>query len=255
MTDGEEPTSSTRPHVLGLIALAVAAVGFIFACIPFIPVIAWVLLPIAFVLSIVALFMKGAKWPAITGLVVSIVGTIVAALVFFFIVSSTLTDAFDEVEDAIAEASEAAEAPNEASEPVEEPAPGDLGTLSFGATNVWEDGVELSVAEPQPYTPSEFAAGADQASNIVFSITITNNSTENLEPTPFPRLSSGGQEATQIFDVSGEGEDVGIPPTTVILPGQSVTWQSAWSVSDPNALTMQIAPSFEYEDAIFTNIQ
>ena len=41
------------------------------------------LLPIAFVLSIVALFMKGAKWPAITGLVVSIVGTIVAALVFF----------------------------------------------------------------------------------------------------------------------------------------------------------------------------
>ena len=254
MTDGEEP-APTKPHVLGIIALAVAAVGFIFACIPFVPVIAWVLLPIAFVLSIVALFMKGAKWPAITGLIVSIVGTIVAALVFFFIVSSTLTDAFDEVQDAIAEASEAAEAPNEASEPAEEPAPGDLGTLSFGETNVWEDGVELSVAEPQPYTPSEFAAGADQANNIVFSITITNNSTENLEPTPFPRVSSGGQEATQIFDVSGEGEDVGIPPTTVILPGQSVTWQSAWSVSDPNALTMQIAPSFEYEDAIFTNIQ
>ena len=101
--------------------------------------------------------------------------------------SSTLTDAFDEVEDAIAEASEAAEAPNEASEPVEEPAPGDLGTLSFGATNVWEDGVELSVAEPQPYTPSEFAAGADQASNIVFLITTrTTRPGTSSRPVPAP---------------------------------------------------------------------
>ena len=44
-------------------------------------------------------------------------------------------------------------------------------------------------------------------------------------------------------------------PSTVILPGQSVTWKEAWSVADPNSLTMQIAPSWDYENAVFTNIQ
>jgi hypothetical protein len=41
----------------------------------------------------------------------------------------------------------------------------------------------------------------------------------------------------------------------VILPGESVTWRTAWSVADPASLTMQVAPSFAYEDAVFTNIQ
>ena len=120
---------------------------------------------------------------------------------------------------------------------------------------MWENGVQLSVSAPEPYTPSEFAAGADLPDNLVFTITIRNDSSENLEPTPFPQLSSGGQEASQIFDVSADGQEVSVPPTTVILPGQSVTWRAAWSVADPNALTMQVAPSFEYQDAIFTNIQ
>ena len=206
-----------------------------------------------------ALFLKGAKWPAITGFVVSIVGAIVATVVYFVFVSTVITgamnDAFDQIDDMIAEASEAAEAPDELDESAGEPAPDALGTLSFGETNVWQNGVELSVSAPEPYTPSEFAAGADLPDNVVFTITIRNYSSENLEPTPFPQLSSGGQEASQIFDVSADGQEVSVPPTTVVLPGQSVTWRAAWSVADPNTLTMEVAPSFEYQDAIFTNIQ
>ena len=49
---GPEPSG---PNVLGIVALVVAAVGFVFACIPFVQVVGWILLPIAFVLSIVAL--------------------------------------------------------------------------------------------------------------------------------------------------------------------------------------------------------
>ena len=55
--------------------------------------------------------------------------------------------------------------------------------------------------------------------------------------------------------MSADGQEVSVPPTTVILPGESVTWRAAWSVADPNALTMQVAPSFEYQDATFTNIE
>ena len=251
-TSGEAPAA--KPHVLGIIALAVAAVGFIFACIPGALIVGWILLPIAFVLSLVTLFLKGRKWPAITGLIVSIVGTIVGVVVFFAVVSTTFGQAFEELDDVIAEASEAAEDIPEFDEPAEEAEPEPTSNLAFGDTMVWEDGVELTVSAPEGYTPGEYAAGATFPNNIAFTMTIVNNSSENLEPFPYERLSSGGREASQIFDVSGDGEDVGIPPTTVILPGQSVTWKTAWSVADPNSLTMQVSPSFEYADAIFTNL-
>lgn len=246
---------AAKPHVLGIIALAVAAVGFIFACIPGALIVGWVLLPIAFVLSIVALFLKSRKWPAITGLIVSIVGTIVGVVVFFTVVTTSFGEAFDELDGAIAEASEAAEELPEVDEPAEEAEPEPVGNLAFGDTMIWEDNVELTVSAPEGYTPSEYAAGADFPNNIAFTMTITNNSSENLDPLPYERLSSGGQEASQIFDFTAEGEDVGVPPTTTILPGQSVTWKSAWSVADPNSLTMQVSPSFAYEDAVFTNLQ
>ena len=249
------PTApATKPHVLGIIALVVAALGFICACIPAAAIVGWILLPIAFVLSIVTLFLKGKKWPAITGLIVSIVGTIVGFIVFFAVVATSVDEALGDFDDVIAEASEAAEDLPDADEPVEDAEPEPVGNLAFGEAMVWEDGVELTVSAPEGYTPGEFAAGADLANNIVFTMTIVNNSSENLEPFPFPRLSSGGQEASQIFDITADGQSIGTPPTTVILPGQSVTWQSAWSVADPSSLTMQVSPSFEYDDAVFTNL-
>ena len=70
--------------------------GFVFACIPGALIVGWVLLPIAFVLSLVALFLAGAKWPAITGLIIAITGTIVGVVVFFVVVSDAFDDAFDE---------------------------------------------------------------------------------------------------------------------------------------------------------------
>lgn len=80
-TPGTTPGGKKPVHVLGIIALAAAGLGFILACIPVTVVFSWILLPIALVLSIVALFMKGAKWPGIVGLSVSVVGMIVAAIV------------------------------------------------------------------------------------------------------------------------------------------------------------------------------
>jgi hypothetical protein len=90
--------------------------------------------------------------------------------------------------------------------------------------------------------------------NLAFTLTITNDSSENVQPVVFSRLASGDTEATRIFDIGAEGGQVGIPPTTAILPGESITWREAWSVADPDSLTMQTAPSFQYEDAIFTNV-
>lgn len=82
-------------NVLGLIALIIAALGFIFACIPGALIIGWVLLPIAFVLAIVSLFLKDkAKWMGVTALITSIVGTIIGVVVFFAVVTTSFNNSF-----------------------------------------------------------------------------------------------------------------------------------------------------------------
>ena len=93
---GPYPTAAAaepkKLSVVGLVGLGLAALGTILAFIPVINVLGWLLLFAGFVVSIVSLFLKGKKWPGITGLVISVVGTIIAivmSLVFFgFLVAS-----------------------------------------------------------------------------------------------------------------------------------------------------------------------
>ena len=95
---GQPAEGGKKPvHVLGIIALVAAGVGFVLACIPVTVFFGWVVLPIALVLSIVALFMKGAKWPGIVGISASVAGMIVAAIVTIVAVFSI----FDAVERSI----------------------------------------------------------------------------------------------------------------------------------------------------------
>lgn len=82
-------------NVLGLVAMIVAIVGFVFACIPGALIIGWILLPVGFILGLVAVFLKGTKWQAITAIIVSVVGTIVGVVVFFGVVANSFNDAFN----------------------------------------------------------------------------------------------------------------------------------------------------------------
>ena len=254
------PTAPGRPpepgkvNVLGVVALVIAAVGFVFACIPFVQLVGLVLLPIAFVLAIVALFLPGAKWPAITGLIVSVVGAIVGAIVFAVVTIGVVGQVVDsgvipEIEEQLEE--EFSPVPTE--EASDDAGGASTEALAFGDTQAWDDGVSMTVSEPEPFTPSDLAAGADQAEDVIFTLTITNDSSENVQPVVLPSLDSDGVEATRIFDVGAEGGQVGIPPTTAVLPGESITWREAWSVADADALTMEAAPSFRYEDVTWTN--
>ncbi|GAA1453291.1 hypothetical protein ACFP47_00675 [Nesterenkonia lacusekhoensis] len=88
-------SGTQRPgrNVLGMIALITAILGAIFACVPGALILGWILLPIAFVLSLVSLFLRGKRrGSGIAGLIISVVGTIVGVVVFFAVVA----DAFDE---------------------------------------------------------------------------------------------------------------------------------------------------------------
>ncbi len=93
------PSPQVKPrkarNTLGLVAFIIAVVGFIFACIPGALIVGWVLLPVAFILGIVSLFLKErGKGFGITAVILSVVGTVVAVVVFFTVVANAFNDSF-----------------------------------------------------------------------------------------------------------------------------------------------------------------
>ena len=84
-------------NVLGIIALITAILGTIFACVPGALILGWVLLPIAFILALVSVFLKGKKRGAgIAALILSVVGTIIGGVVFLTVVGNAFDDAFSD---------------------------------------------------------------------------------------------------------------------------------------------------------------
>ena len=106
-----------QSNVVGLIALITAVLGFIFACIPGALIVGWILLPIAFVLGLVSLFLKNkSKWMGITAVILSIVGTIVGVVVFLTVVTTSFDEAFDSGNTTVVEPSDDAVADDGAAE-------------------------------------------------------------------------------------------------------------------------------------------
>ncbi|WP_295102817.1 DUF2510 domain-containing protein [uncultured Microbacterium sp.] len=72
------PKANTKVSVLGIIGLGMAALGVVLSCIPPISMAGGVLLGIGFVLSLISLFLRGAKWPGAVGIAVAVLGGVVA---------------------------------------------------------------------------------------------------------------------------------------------------------------------------------
>ena len=89
------PPTEKRRNTVGRVALIAAIIGFVFGCIPGALIVGWILLPVAFILGIVGLFQAGQKkGTSISAIVISVIGTIVAAVVFLTVVSDAVDDAF-----------------------------------------------------------------------------------------------------------------------------------------------------------------
>ncbi len=89
------PTGPTKPSVLGLVGLGLAALGLILAFFPLTLPFAWILLAAGFIVSLISVFLKGKKWPGFTGLGVSVVGAIIAFImgfVFLFALAEQIDD-------------------------------------------------------------------------------------------------------------------------------------------------------------------
>lgn len=128
----------------------------------------------------------------------------------------------------------------------------------FGEVVTYKDGVSISVSAPTQFTPSNLDSFPlpEGQTPLVFKVVLTNNSDKPLEPGAIAQANSGGKPATYIADVANtEYPDLGMFPTTTILPGQTLEWFTAFSVIDPADITLEIAPApIDYDNAIFTNV-
>lgn len=155
------PPPGKQRNTVGLIALITALVGFLFACIPGALIVGWILLPIAFVLSIVGLALSGKpKGTSIAAIIVSIVGFIVGVLVFFFVVESAIDEAFGGSESEIIAPDEEDEvaAGEELDDGAEEDGAEDDGAEEDGAE---EDGTDEDVTEEDGAGEEEVAEGEE----------------------------------------------------------------------------------------------
>lgn len=150
--------------------------------------------------------------------------------------------------------------PNASAASVDPQAPPETNNLvkKFGEVVTYDDGMSISVSEPSEFTPSnlDYMPASEGDTSVVFKVVLTNNSSEILDPTLFPDASSGGKPAIMIADVgNSDYPNLGMAPTTSVLPGQTIEFYSAFNIADPSNITFEVTPdSFKYDYAIFTNV-
>ena len=129
------------------------------------------------------------------------------------------------------------------------PAPADDGTVAFGQSYRWDDGLQVTISTPKPYKPSRWAAAKKSKNYLVMTVTVLNGTSATYEPALFNlSAQSGDAESEQVFD-SGNG--VGGSPNTKLLKGRQAKWKVAFAVKNPKDLVVEVTPDFEHDPVIY----
>lgn len=250
-----------KTNVLALIAMIVAVVGFIFACIPGALIVGWVLLPIAFVLSIVSLFLKGdRKWMGVVGLVVSVVGTIVGFVVFFAVVATSFDDAFgsgdtvvEQPVEAVGETdagqSDAGEAESDAAQGTREN-PYPIGsTISSNdwtvVVNSYSADGNATVAKANQFNDSPPAGSHYELVN--YTVTYTGEESGLAAEVGIDFVTSAGNVVNSFDALVVLGDEMGMDE---LYNGATATGSQAFLVPDGETVTIRVRPGM-FADEVF----
>ena len=129
--------------------------------------------------------------------------------------------------------------------------PGEFdGELAYGDTAVWEDGMEVTISEPEGYEPSEYVELSGDGEPVVMEVTIKNGTDEPFQAhSMHTAASSGGQEAERIYDMEN---DIDLPSTDV-RPGKEITYKIGYEVKDKGDVDLDLNPGFEYDTAYYSS--
>ncbi|MFI2783329.1 DUF4190 domain-containing protein [Streptomyces sp. ALB3] len=245
-------TPGTRParNGLGISALVLGIIGTVSGLIPFFFWLAGILGLIALVLGLAGrgrakrgeATNKGVTtFGAVLGLV-SLILSVVGAVLTFKAVDDVVTD----INKAVADSSASAKpATGGGAAGGTEGKKGEV--LGAGDAAAYDDGLEISVGAPASYTADEFAIGHTKGNSAyTVSVVIENKGKEKFDATLVSvdaRAGEDGVNAEQIFDGKvGEGF------TGTVLPGKKITAEYAFDApADAGNLTVEVTPGFDWD--------
>ncbi|MEE1755906.1 DUF4352 domain-containing protein [Streptomyces sp. SP18CS02] len=253
---GQYGAPAPRParNGLGTAALVLGIIGTISGFIPFFFWLAGILGLIALILGLsgrgrVKRGEATNKGVTTTGAVLGLVALILS------VVGAVIT--FKAVDDAVDELNKELGSSSASKAPAADKAGGDAASgaakedkgkgLSAGDSSVYDDKVEVTVSEPTPFSPSEYAAGHTEGNKAYqVSIVIENKGTEKFDATLVTVDARAGQEgvtAEEIFD-----DKVGTGFSGSVLPGKKSTVTFAFDApADAKNLTVEVSPGLSYD--------
>lgn len=160
-------------------------------------------------------------------------------------------DASPDPLDALVDALEGGDPGAEPIEPVglERDADG-VPVAAFGEDVVFDDGIVLRLSEPRPWGRPPAAAGGDPAlPTIRLEVTVTNDGDEAHAVFGTTILPDGDDPFRGVF-LAADGLEGA--PTSPLQPGETVTWEEAFSVDDLDEVVLLAAPGFDHVDVAFT---
>lgn len=256
---GQPPAPGPKQgrNVLALVALIVSIVGFIFACIPGALIMGWILLPIAFVLALVSLFLKGrGKGLGIAGLIISIIGTIVGVVVFFAVVAVSFDNAFSDETTVVEGPADAGQAPAEDA-PAEEPATAE-GTrenpVAMGSTISSEDWTVVvnsyntdGNATVLANTFNEAAPAGSHYEIVTYTVTYTGADSGIAALVGVDVVTSAGNVIDSFDNFVSLDDSMGIDE---LYTGAAATGSAAFVVPDRESVLLRVRPGM-MADEIF----
>lgn len=248
-------------NVLALIAAIVALVGFIFACMPGALIVGWILLPIAFVLSIVSLFLKGdKKWLGIVGLILSIIGTIVGVIVFLGVIASSVDASFGGGDTTVTQPNDSdGDDEPDADEPADNPVTAERGTRE----NPFPIGSEISnsdwsvvvnavnpdgnaiVSEANQF--NEAAPAGSHYEIVTYTITYKGADSASSSEVSVDVVTSAGNVVNSFDSLVVLSDEFGFEE---LFAGASVTGSQAFLVPDGEAIVVRVSPGY-FADEVF----
>ncbi len=247
--DAPTPSAAAAPkklNVLALVALIVAAAGFIMACIPVTIIAGWIVLSIAFVLSIVSLFLKGdKKWLGIVALVLSIIGPVVGVVVFLGAAAVAVNDALEKGEVTITDSEGPADAEDE---DATDPGPGSReDPLAIGSeisnsewtvvvNSVNPDGTAI-VAEAASF--NEPAPAGSHFEIINYTITYKGEGSATAFEVFVDAVTSGGNVITSYDHFVTLPDEIALDE---LYAGGSLTGSAAYLIPDGETILVRVTP-------------
>ncbi|MEU7292439.1 DUF4190 domain-containing protein [Streptomyces exfoliatus] len=242
---------------LGTAALILGIIGTLSGLIPFLFWLAGILGLIALILGLTG---KGRvkrgeasnKGVALTGAIlglVSLVLSVVGAVITFTAFSNAVDELDKGIKDAASKAPSAkAPASKAPSGSASKPAPADKNkALEDGDTLVYEDDLEITVSDPKPYSVDEFAIGHTKG-NKAYQVTVVieNAGKEKFDATSVQLSARAGANSVTAEEIHDGKVGAGFEGT--VMPGKKATVTYAFDApKDAKNLTVEVNPGWEYD--------